>query len=119
MIYVDNAVYPFRGRLWCHLAADTLLELHQAADILGVRRWFQQPPKASWPHYDLAPSRRAHALKLGAREIERFELLYRAAVLKLEWASLHASPENIIICEVRRASTFRLFIDDAFSLSAR
>ncbi len=55
MIYVDKAIYRYRGQLWCHLAANTIAELCSAAIKLGLRReWFQHPPKASWPHYDLS-----------------------------------------------------------------
>lgn len=48
-----------------HLMADTLEELHAFAARLGLRRsWFQGD--ARHPHYDLAPSKRALALELGA-----------------------------------------------------
>lgn len=86
MIYVDAAVWEFKGALWCHLAADTLDELHEGAKALGLRRqWFQSPTKASWPHYDLSPKRRSKAVEMGARQIGRHETIYRAAVLRVEW----------------------------------
>jgi Protein of unknown function (DUF4031) len=58
-----------------HMLADTQAELHAMADRIGVaRRWFQSPPKASRPHYDIALSKRALAVATGAREITTSEL---------------------------------------------
>lgn len=56
------------GKPSCHLTTDGPLEgLHALAERIGLRRaWFQAPPKASAPHYDLTPSKRAAALKVGA-----------------------------------------------------
>jgi hypothetical protein len=49
------------------MMADTEEELHEMAARLGLKRaWFQEPPKASVPHYDLTPSRRALAIRYGA-----------------------------------------------------
>jgi hypothetical protein len=62
-----------RGKESCHLiAAGDLEELHAFAKKLGLRReWFQG--RASWPHYDLTPSKRAKALALGAIEVSAIE----------------------------------------------
>jgi len=68
-VYVDKARFPHnkRDEMWCHLFADDLDELHEFAEKIGLKRnWFQHPPKASYPHYDLSPSFRAKALKAGA-----------------------------------------------------
>lgn len=55
------------GHRWCHLWADSLEELHQLAGKIGMKpEWFQD--KRGFPHYDLVPPRRAHALRLGAIE---------------------------------------------------
>lgn len=54
----------------CHMIADTAEELHAMADRIGVaRRWFQA--KASFPHYDIAKSKRALAVEAGAIECDR------------------------------------------------
>lgn len=54
------------------MIADTLDELHAMALAVGMRTaWFQAPPDASFPHYDLTASRRAEALKHGAVPLER------------------------------------------------
>jgi hypothetical protein len=48
--------------------ADTLEELHAMAGKIGMKRsWFQN--HRLLPHYDLVPSRRAVAIRLGAVEV--------------------------------------------------
>lgn len=90
-VYVDTARHPFRGYIMCHMVADTLDELHQMADQIGMeRRWFQAPPKASHPHYDIPEGKRAKALALGAEEVCQRTGLHYAARLGLEWATVEA-----------------------------
>lgn len=73
-IVVDSLLnYTDRGRLngqWCHMLSDTgnLDELHAFAAQLGLKRAWFQPSKLA-PHYDLRPSKRALAVKLGAKEL--------------------------------------------------
>lgn len=70
MVFVDAAIWSYRNQLYCHMLADELEELHAMATKLGLKRsWFQN--SASAPHYDLAPSKRALAIQLGAQEIDR------------------------------------------------
>ena len=86
-VYVDTARHPFRGYIMCHMIADSLAELHAMADKIGMeRRWFQAPPKASHPHYDIPESKRAKALVFGAQEVCQRGGLHYAARLGLEWA---------------------------------
>ena len=86
-VYVDNAQLPFRDMLMSHMTADTLDELHEMADRIGMqRRWFQKPPKASYPHYDIPDERRFLAIKYGTIPIGRRATLHYAAKLGLEWA---------------------------------
>lgn len=62
------------GHRWCHMWADSEEELHAMAAKIGMRRaWFQDKP--GFPHYDLVPTRRAHALRLGAIEKDLRERL--------------------------------------------
>ena len=90
-VYVDTARHPFRGYIMCHMVADTLDELHQMADQIGMeRRWFQVPPKASHPHYDIPESKRTKALALGAQEVCQRTGLHYAARLGVEWAAAEA-----------------------------
>ena len=56
----------------CHMIADTPSELHDMATRIGVSiRWFQFPPKASFPHYDISKTKRALAVTAGAIELAR------------------------------------------------
>lgn len=69
-VYVDNAFIPFGRMVMCHMEADTLDELHEMADKLGLKRsWFQDK---SIPHYDVSKSIRAKAVELGAIEEDCF-----------------------------------------------
>lgn len=74
-VYVDNMRAKFGRMVMCHMAADTLDELLAMADRIGVaRKWLQQPPKASWVHFDIALSMRAKAVAAGAVEITAREM---------------------------------------------
>jgi len=43
------------------------------AAVIGVaRKWFQQPPKASWCHYDISLSMKARARQLGALLTDKY-----------------------------------------------
>jgi hypothetical protein len=75
-VYVDRLAswgWVLRGRKTqsCHMFTDSvdLEELHVLAERIGLKRaWFQDHRIA--PHYDLTPSRRAEAVKLGAVEVQ-------------------------------------------------
>jgi len=71
-VYVDNAVFQWRGRRWAHLLADDLDELHAFAARLGMpRRAFQD--KRSGAHYDIDSAMREVALSLGAVPVSRLQ----------------------------------------------
>ena len=68
-VYVDDMRAPYRRMIMCHMIADTEDELHDMADRIGVaRRWYQGD------HYDICLSKRALAVRFGAREITMREL---------------------------------------------
>lgn len=72
--YVDEAIWPYAGRLWCHLLADDIEELHRFAAQLGLKRIsYQGPPRTKKPHYDITGFERDLALRLGAIAITRHE----------------------------------------------
>ena len=75
-VYVDDAIWPWRGRRWCHLVADTEEELHAFGDRLGLqRKWFQQRADRPWQdHYDLHETARDVAIALGAQPISWREM---------------------------------------------
>ena len=70
--YVDEMRPTVQSGRWpysssCHLLADTLDELHECADSIGLKReWFQD---GTLPHYDLVRSKRREAIRLGAIEL--------------------------------------------------
>lgn len=73
-VYVDASVYGYGRMVMCHMIADTPEELHAMADKIGVaRKWFQT--KASFPHYDIAKSKRVLAVREGAVECDRNALV--------------------------------------------
>lgn len=66
---VPNGSRTVRG-IWCHMTADTRLELDLMADRIGLRRsWIQHP--GTWKeHYDLTQSKKRLALAAGAVEVD-------------------------------------------------
>lgn len=73
-VYVDNINIQYGRMVMCHMMADTLEELHEMADKIGVqRRWFQNKPR--FPHYDIAKSKKALAIQYGAVEITPQQLV--------------------------------------------
>jgi hypothetical protein len=75
--YVDSVrAYPDAGLRfteYCHLLADTRVELHELADQVGMpRRAFQDHPWR-W-HYDLPGPLRERALALGAIPLTMHEV---------------------------------------------
>lgn len=90
MIYVDEAEWPWRGKMWCHLMTDSedFEELHEFAKKLGlVRGYFQSPPKVSTPHYDITASKRDKAIKLGAIPMDRAATSALAKKTRINWAN--------------------------------
>lgn len=89
-VYVDESIFPFRGTFYCHVWADSLAELHTAAQSVGLKReWFQAPPKASWEHYDCAPRIRQMLVDRGAVETDKFGPLVWEAALKVQSNNPH------------------------------
>jgi Protein of unknown function (DUF4031) len=75
MVYVDSERNQYGRMIMCHMVADTLDELHEMAQRIGLqRRWFQAS-RAGTPHYDICQSKRALAVSFGAVEIGRRELV--------------------------------------------
>lgn len=71
-VYVDTAKNTYGHMKMCHMLADTPEELHAMASAIGVaRKWFQEPPKASFWHYDICQSKRSLAMRQGAVECDR------------------------------------------------
>jgi len=57
----------------CHMLADSMAELLDMADTIGVaRKWFQPQ---SHPHFDICKAKRAEAVAAGAIEVDRRQLV--------------------------------------------
>ena len=75
-VYVDAAIWKWVGRRWCHLLADDIYELHRFAAQLGIKpSSYQGPPKTVAPHYDIPGFERDRAVRLGAVECSREEIV--------------------------------------------
>jgi hypothetical protein len=70
-VYVDDAFCEGDWGRWSgggHMQADSVVELHEFAARLGLKRsWFQSKPnRPEHDHYDLTAGKRQQALRLGA-----------------------------------------------------
>ena len=79
-ILVDDAIWPWRGRVWAHLVSDTSIdELHAFARRLGIpERAFQGD------HYDVTDELRDCAIAEGAQAVSSRDVVraLRAAGLR-------------------------------------
>lgn len=79
-VYLDNSTNILKGRsewpmVTCHMIADSVEELFDMANKIGMRpEWFQP---WSHPHFDVSKSRQTLALAQGARRLERREFVTR------------------------------------------
>lgn len=72
-VFVDDVRHRFGRMVMCHMWADSLDELLAMADRIGVaRKWLQQPPKASWVHFDVSLAMKAKAIEAGAVLTDRY-----------------------------------------------
>ena len=93
-VYVDSSKTPYRRMLMSHMIGDTLKELHEMADKIGLKRsWFQS--ESSIPHYDLCQSKRAIAIDLGAQIISNRQLAGMIKDWRLRNASGKTIPDNV------------------------
>jgi len=79
-VYVDDMYRSPLGRLgrmkMSHMYADTERELRDMADLLGLRReWEQNPGRGRHrAHYDVSMAKRAEAIRRGAVPVTMREL---------------------------------------------
>ena len=74
-VYVDEPIWSYKRMKMCHMVADTPDELHEMANLLGLKRHWFQGGNFSLPHYDICKSKRALAIKYGAIEIDKYKLV--------------------------------------------
>jgi len=85
VILVDDPLWPWRGRRWCHMVSDESYdELHAFAGQLGIPRHVFQGD-----HYDVPEDHRSRAVRLGATEVGSRELVRR-----LRSAGLRRRPDR-------------------------
>lgn len=92
-LYVDDVRHSFGRMVMCHMWADTLEELLEAADAVGVqRKWIQGHPtlsfgkhrNASWVHFDISLGVKAKALAMGAVLTDKYGPSEHTSKLKLK-----------------------------------
>ena len=96
-VLVDEARWPWRGRLWAHLVSDSSYdELHELAQSIGLRRIGFQGD-----HYDVDETDRARVLAAGAVAVNSRELVRRLRAAGLRrpggeprWSRLASSPSG-------------------------
>jgi hypothetical protein len=80
MIYVDAATWkksPNGRKSYAHMAADSIEELHEFAERIGVKRHFWHASKTA-PHYDITTEQHALALQHGALLVSSREVLEKS-----------------------------------------
>lgn len=69
-VYVGVPMWPFGRMIMCHMFADSEEELDEMAEKLGLHKSWKQGTDYSrignLVHYDIAKSKRAQAITLGA-----------------------------------------------------
>ena len=87
-VYVDAAIWKWRGLKWCHLLADDLDELHRFALGIGLKgSSYQGPPRTTTPHYDLTGYERRLAIRAGAIACSRQQIAIVARRARAEGRS--------------------------------
>jgi len=102
-VLVDDATWPWRGRLWAHLVSDESYdELHEAARLIGQRRLGFQGD-----HYDIDEIDRERALANGARSVDSRKLVRRLREAGLRrssdkpsWIRIGEWPDGVSSAEV-------------------
>jgi hypothetical protein len=75
MVYVDEPIWkkPNGKMRYSHMTADSLMELHSFAKLIGVGRcWFH---RGSHPHYDINEKHFSIAIANGAKVIKSRQLV--------------------------------------------
>ncbi len=78
-VYVDDMYRYEMGRFgrmkMSHMVADTVEELLEMADTIGLdQRWIQYPNDPTRVHFDISMSMRKKAVAAGATEVTMFDL---------------------------------------------
>lgn len=94
-ILIDNAIWPWREWLWCHMISDTSVsELKDFAKSIGIpERGFQGD------HFDLPDHMRQISIERGAIEVNSREILRAlyASGIRQRPSDRHGRPKNVPI----------------------
>jgi hypothetical protein len=83
-VYIDSANIKYRNMIMCHMIADSYEELHEMAEMIGMKRsWFQG--NASFPHYDVCLTRKKKAIHYGSQEVTRRELVSHMKIFRKKY----------------------------------
>lgn len=94
-VYVDDVRHKFGRMVMCHMWADSHDELLAMATRIGINpKWLQQPPKASWVHFDISLGKKQLALNAGAILTDKYGPVEHLARLRCDAAKL----EQIAYC---------------------
>lgn len=116
-VYVDDVAHAFGNMKMCHMWSDSLKELLEMADTIGVqRKWIQGHPtlsfgkhrRASWVHFDIALSKKKLALKHGAVLTDKYGPVEHCALLDIasEHPALIARGRKRLEAVLKCRSTF-------------
>lgn len=93
-VYVDDMEAPYGRMIMCHMIADTSEELHAMAARIGVARRWCQDEGTYREHYDIALSKRALAVKYGAKEIEMHDVGEMLLARRIGWRNENQTAPN-------------------------
>lgn len=106
-VYVDDVRHTYGRMVMCHMWADSLDELLAMADRIGIaRKWLQEPPKASWVHFDISLGKKALAIEAGAVLTDRFgpaEHVARLAISSGNPVAVGAGERQLALIAASRA----------------
>lgn len=95
-VYIDRVNIRYGRMIMCHMIADSLEELHEMADRIGIqRKWLQDSTNTSFPHCDISLTKKKLALQAGAIECDRNTCVGHMRRLRAEWG-LNEKNEELI-----------------------
>jgi len=83
-VYVDDMKADYGRMVMCHMIADSTEELLAMADHIGVQSKWVQGFGTSHEHFDISLTKRRLAVKAGAQEITRRELVQRLRARRVD-----------------------------------
>lgn len=103
-VYVDDVRHKYGRMIMCHLWADTLEELLDMVDKIGVqRKWIQghaelsfgKHKKASWVHFDISLGCKAKALEFGAVLTDKYGPTMHTKAIEVAWGIANNRPDVV------------------------